>query len=336
MSFNIGRIRRPDEPRSAAWSRHGVAYVDGERNSWTGECHRDSGCQVVRRQRWDHKQDPTTSADKHLARTGWVLPLWAHEDDPDDSDYVYESEEEDEAYEYEEDDDKVEDQDDGLEEPSEEVGQTRAWIDAFRAAPQMPHTAEDCVEEAFIPLFDPARGGDGDPEHGSDADYVPSGVFPPDFHEEGARRTDHYLLGRLNYGAKERYSVEHIAGKRCLNVCGYSGHRISLEEMKGSNTLQCLAKKGSDWQPEANDQSFESVGTYFLTGLADYMPSRDDNSPKVFPPRHGLERPYAENVRQWVSPVLGPIPMHRRAFGNGSCAVRGPKRVRDALSSVLF
>lgn len=47
VSFNIARIRRPDEPRIAAWIYYGDDFVDAE--GTIQECGRNSGCMIVDR-----------------------------------------------------------------------------------------------------------------------------------------------------------------------------------------------------------------------------------------------------------------------------------------------
>ena len=86
--------------------------------------------------------------------------------------------------------------------------------------------------------------------------------------------------------------LEHLAGPSCTNHSGYSGHRISAEEMRGCTTSQCLVKKPSDWVPEADDKGFELDSNYFLSGLGSYMPSRDDANTKFDPHRHGKTTGY--------------------------------------------
>ena len=80
---------------------------------------------------------------------------------------------------------------------------------------------------------------------------------------------------------------EHIAGHNCISVRGYSGHRISLAEMKGCRAVQWLVRKDVDWMPESDDENFETEGNYVLTGIGDgptpWMPL--ENS---YPVRHGI------------------------------------------------
>ncbi|KAG9497420.1 hypothetical protein J7337_010281 [Fusarium musae] len=89
---------------------------------------------------------------------------------------------------------------------------------------------------------------------------------------------------------------EHIAGPECEYNGAYNGNHISAEAMKGCQTSQCLVPRGNDWQPEINDQDFETSGKFFLSGLSDDMPSRDMGWPSVSPARHGMDDVRAENI----------------------------------------
>ena len=101
----------------------------------------------------------------------------------------------------------------------------------------------------------------------------------------------------LGYHQKDGTYVEHIAGPGCQNTSGYSGYEINADEMRGCQTLQCLVRKpeGYIFDSLPDDEEFEGIGEFFLSGLSDHMPSRDYSIPRVFPPRHDCETPYAEN-----------------------------------------
>ena len=88
---------------------------------------------------------------------------------------------------------------------------------------------------------------------------------------------------------------EHLAGPGCVSHSGYSGHRISLAEMKGCRAIQCLVKKNANWTPEDDDQDFELEGDYFLSGIGEGSP---DMTPleDIKPVRHGVERIYINNI----------------------------------------
>ncbi|RGP76878.1 hypothetical protein FLONG3_4961 [Fusarium longipes] len=89
---------------------------------------------------------------------------------------------------------------------------------------------------------------------------------------------------------------EHIPGLNCSEHGAYNGHRISIAAMKGCNTFQCLVRKPKDWKPQPDDEEFEVKGECFLSGLGDDMPSRDVDWPTVFPGRHGISQPRADNI----------------------------------------
>ncbi|KAK2016459.1 hypothetical protein LZ32DRAFT_79544 [Colletotrichum eremochloae] len=98
------------------------------------------------------------------------------------------------------------------------------------------------------------------------------------------------------YPLPDRMEEEHVAGPNCNHEGGYQGRLISLEEMHGCCTVQCLVPKPSGWKPEDDDdEDVERDGEYFLTGLSDHMPSRDMEFPVVFPKRHGCGRAVADN-----------------------------------------
>ena len=80
---------------------------------------------------------------------------------------------------------------------------------------------------------------------------------------------------------------EHVAGPGCVCQEGYSGHQISLAEMKGCRTVQCLVRKTSGWMPEDGDQDFEAEGDYFLTGVGDGSSGQHELR-NIEPARHGV------------------------------------------------
>ena len=88
---------------------------------------------------------------------------------------------------------------------------------------------------------------------------------------------------------------EHLAGPGCVSHSGYSGHRISLAEMKGCRAIQCLIKKDANWMPEDDDQDFELEGDYFVSGIGDgsaVITVVED----IKPVRHGIEHIYIDNL----------------------------------------
>ncbi|KAF7553515.1 hypothetical protein G7Z17_g3558 [Cylindrodendrum hubeiense] len=106
-------------------------------------------------------------------------------------------------------------------------------------------------------------------------------------------------IDRRFRGIGSTYDLEHIAGPECSYTLvaggGYLGQSISVQEMKGCNTVQCLVRKPQNWEPEHGDEEFEKSGSFFLSGLSDYMPSRDGPYLEVFPARHSCQTVKAEN-----------------------------------------
>ncbi|KAK2742855.1 hypothetical protein FQN55_007639 [Onygenales sp. PD_40] len=110
-------------------------------------------------------------------------------------------------------------------------------------------------------------------------------------------------------------SLEHIAGPGCKAVNAYSGYNISLEEMKFCCTVQCLVYKdqSESQKLDALAQDWEQSGEYFLSGLCDQMPSRDDDCPEVFPTRGGVVQPWADNII-WDDEQNYAVPFHPWCF----------------------
>lgn len=81
-------------------------------------------------------------------------------------------------------------------------------------------------------------------------------------------------------------AAEHLAGPGCVSESGYTGHRISIAEMKGCRAVQCLLRKDASWKPEDDDQDFEIEGDYFLSGVGDGSPE-EALLEDIQPARHG-------------------------------------------------
>lgn len=65
-----------------------------------------------------------------------------------------------------------------------------------------------------------------------------------------------------------RFDLEHVAGPSCQNIGGYNGNNISLEEMRGCQTVQVLLPKGKSWQSWPDDLEVEATSKFYLTGIA--------------------------------------------------------------------
>lgn len=101
---------------------------------------------------------------------------------------------------------------------------------------------------------------------------------------------DYGPSGCLEHERWTRYrKLEHLAGPGCFHHSGYSGYKISADQVRGCTTSQCLVRKDANWKPEKGDQDFELTSDYFLSGLSNYMPPRNDCLPNYVPSRHGTE-----------------------------------------------
>ena len=88
---------------------------------------------------------------------------------------------------------------------------------------------------------------------------------------------------------------EHIAGPECTSTSGYSGHRISVQEMQHVISCQCLAEKRDGWIPEPGDQDFELEAEHcFLTGIGKGSLHKS-TLVRLEPVRHGVSKTVIEN-----------------------------------------
>lgn len=77
---------------------------------------------------------------------------------------------------------------------------------------------------------------------------------------------------------------EHIAGPQCQNLAGYHGDKITVEEMRGCNTVQFLVKKQQSWVPSDSDLEFEGHSGWYLTGISEGSYKEEC---RFLPVRHG-------------------------------------------------
>ena len=78
---------------------------------------------------------------------------------------------------------------------------------------------------------------------------------------------------------------EHIAGPSCKNCNAYNGNQIRSDEMLTCCTLQALAHKPKHWQADEYIEDWEMESSWYVSGLADFSPSRDTGWPQFFPDR---------------------------------------------------
>lgn len=339
-------------------TRHGFypqldSYVSGYGNSWTGECDRDTGCMFAMRKIKDEKKEVTL--DRRGKRKLGDSMMNVDEDDEEDADWVPEDEDEDEPLEYASDveesdveevgDIEMEDVEDLERDASEREDFRRSWIQAMTARGTSDNPHSSCgtqdglptwfkgrltiervpIQDEFFPLF-----------HSNNDDSAEDASDGSSSYDEFGEKNSHRPIERdLGYHVRQGHEVEHIAGPRCRYRSGYSGHRISVEEMRGCQVAQCLVRKPKGWkfEPLEDDENFEKEGGFFLSGLTDHMPSRDSSSPHVQPPRHGCDQPHAENAmwdddqfEEYAMPFHpGCFEVYKRAsmLKNGSIDVKG-------------
>jgi hypothetical protein len=127
---------------------------------------------------------------------------------------------------------------------------------------------------------------------------------------------------QVNWPAlKKAERHEHIAGPHCESRRGYHGHHISVEEMRGCNTVQCIIRKKSDWKPRSDDLDFERTSQCHLTGVAGRMPISGWYL-QFAPIRHGAEGIEVESVMaagcvQLRVSLQEPLLLYRNELGMG-------------------
>ncbi|KAL2061910.1 hypothetical protein VTL71DRAFT_7288 [Oculimacula yallundae] len=107
--------------------------------------------------------------------------------------------------------------------------------------------------------------------------------------------------------------LEHVAGPGCYALRGYSGYRVSVEDMAGCRSPQCLLRKDENWEQEDDDQEFEKTSNYYLTGLSD-MPPDEGWATELKPVRHGLEEVWVSNVSVMGFEDDQSMPFHPACF----------------------
>lgn len=290
VSFNIGRVRRPDEPQRAGWSplcgepaslpedwnggRQSENFIPKEFVKWR-RCKSSTGCQDLER----------------------VVASVDLSDDEDDDDYMYESQEDDEPLEYTSDVASDEEHSKG------DMGSSASELDDAFTDPLSTALDEDSQSlDDVVSLSTNEIGiySEGSTEDEQQRKLTGSNIASDSDDSESTDWMKDW---------DECQKLEHLAGPRCKHVSGYSGFNISPEEMKGCTTLQCLVRKTPEWTSEPDDQEFEQSGEYYLSGLSGQMPSRDIGGPRMTPPRHGAKDLYPE-----VNESGKPMPFHPTCF----------------------
>ena len=291
VSFNIGRIRRPDEPYHAAWAggENQLLEDDGYYHSFVSRgwerCPASSGCQDVLRPVAPAPKADDDVTDDDVDDDVTDDDVDGDGDDHDDNrasdhDHVPERKEEDEPFKHQSNEDLV-----GNAEVNEEHSESSAVSDVKHSLEvgdqaTRPHVISPRPKDA-------PEAGNKHPQPKNDGS---TDVSP---HEDNA--DNHNGMEDESESLSACSELEHLAGPGCEHCGGYSGFEITAEEMQGCTVAQCLVRKGPDWQPEPDDLDLELSGDYFLSGLIGHMPSTDGGcGPDYTPVRHGCEDLFPE------------------------------------------
>ncbi|KAK5720216.1 hypothetical protein LTR15_007489 [Elasticomyces elasticus] len=109
--------------------------------------------------------------------------------------------------------------------------------------------------------------------------------------------------------------AEHIAGPNCKSTQGYSGWRITVEEMGDILRCLCIAAKPEDWQPEIGDKDYEIDATYCFVAGVSKCPDEFEAG-ELTPTRHGLSDTMINNeaMEGLGSEEEWAIPIHEACF----------------------
>ena len=226
-----------DEPRSAAMA-HGRRYPWGQERKFHWDEEQKCGTEVGKHPEDEYEADPEPcSSSTGCAMVFRPNPDWWQVEDWS----LYEDDPSDNTYEYQSASDNEEAPDMGID---DNTGPTEKdeWL--FKVTgPDPPE-----FDTEFLPLNTPL----GMPLY-----------FSPD---NG--------WFEFNNEAWEKQSrFEHIAGPDCQYSQAYFGKNISVEEMRGCHTVQGILQKPPASKSRLDDFDFERGSNYFLTGLAEEMPS---------------------------------------------------------------
>jgi hypothetical protein len=138
--------------------------------------------------------------------------------------------------------------------------------------------------------------------------------------------------------------LEHIGGPGCRHDQAYIGKHISTEEMRGCHTVQGILWKKPGSKPQSDDLEFEHESHYFLTGIAERMPS-SGTWLDCYPVRYGADdRVTTETnfVLETVSSPFYPVVLcylHLRLLihtNSSKTDPRGTEKHRASLPSNLL
>lgn len=223
---------------------------EGDNTARLPQCSEETGCCMVYR-----KAEMATFAWRSQWLTDEIFP---NDDDPRaDPDYDYEGAQEEDPLEYDTDADS--NGEDSVDDESDEAGDEKRLADSewtFEANPSPPE-----YDTEFLPMSTSLGARLSTPL------------------EDGRSLGNPDALCKANH-------LEHIAGPSCRKTGAFLPWRISPGEMRNCHTVQCLLLKPAVWEPATDDLDFERNSQYFLSGVAETMPTSFlDLDPA--PVRHG-------------------------------------------------
>ncbi|KAM0413135.1 hypothetical protein ACHAPD_008218 [Fusarium lateritium] len=230
----IARIRKPDEPPSAAWEIDGANYIDW-RGPWADDL-KDQECQ-------DCTTTDRTTANAQILQ--WEsLPCWPEDDDSDDPDWMpaEHSQSDNESLEY---DSECE----TSEAASSENGCDGIGYDSLSEE-------HDGVKDLYpMPeLCDQPR-----PER------LPNGTwYNNKIYYTGNRQGP--ILCDFPGEGEHKVPPEHIASPSCQSLRGINGHRLSFRQMKNCRNVRFLMPKPQNFRVGVDERLMEKDSFFCLSG----------------------------------------------------------------------
>ncbi|KAF7958362.1 hypothetical protein EAE96_001911 [Botrytis aclada] len=276
VSFNIERGRTPDEidNESASWHNPDGGYMAGDQN-----CGTEYGCLFYRTALIPEHNGEHNMQDR-LPFYGDNTPMIEDES----LSYSYESASDDEPLEYYSDPDEsflkdhISEASSKLEDHQDTQADSRMEIDDCKGDGNSDSDEETKRYHEWLSEYDQHKF-----------------LHPPKF--EKIMMTDEEARSE-----QWENKFTHLPGPKCSGSKAYNGHFTTAQEMKGCTTVQCLVYKDNNWSPSPDDEDFELEGDVFLSGLGDYMPSRDSGNVVLTPARHGLDDDVYADTMIWEDP----------------------------------
>ncbi|KAF2757903.1 hypothetical protein EJ05DRAFT_476197 [Pseudovirgaria hyperparasitica] len=312
VGFNIGRSRRPTEPRYKGWLN--TADMIGVPQGIRKNCVKGKCWVIIRR---EGPCLPDNVQLKDMISTQDI----DDNDDPADSDYMLDQDDQEDEYEELEfisDDEMISDGEYGDAEESEEIMGDGVKTDADRresqntnGIPHQPKSINDNVPHS------PSN-------HSTQAWTFGWCRSTPKFQVMIDQTIDDrktWLPAQKFYKAKtplyydRMHEIEHTTESAdCSTVTAYNGNLIEFEEMRDCNVFQGMVRRQPNWAPESDDIDYESASRYVFTGLCGHMSSTDLRFfPHLRPIRYGQDSVFC-NEYVWDPNDNYAMPFHPWCF----------------------